>query len=506
MELRTYISILMRRWWIIIPLMFISLTGSFLFAYSQTPIYEATSKYVATLSQNFTGDSDATIYALDTLAGRQRIFVTYCEVIISDSVRQEVYQLLNLNPADPATAETLKDYKVVCTNLPETNILLLTVQGPSPQLVSSMNEAIGLVGMAHANELYAYFPVQRLDAVYLAEDPVSPKYMQTGALGGAFGLILGITAALMIEYLRRPGDALRDFSIRNMEIGIYNERYFRQRFAEELERASIRLRPISMAVLKLHPDEDFALIPESAQRVLIRSAALKLEDNVGQGNLVAYLRGQTFGILLAETPGEEAVNILNRLHVAIRSQAFETEGGFKANFSANSGLVSSSGSLMGFNDMYDKAMEALRVAEQNGDNTVHLINATPPPFLSTQETQQIDFQQRRGAGSPFTAASDDYGVGSGWGLDDDVPMNRPPTRPALDENAPTVTLEPSGNIESLLEMADEMAQPDSRVSQVMTAQAEDEDKKREELREMKRKVNSSLLRRLTDKDSTKNNE
>ncbi|KAB2905710.1 MAG: diguanylate cyclase [Anaerolineae bacterium] len=501
MELRTYLNIFIRRWWIIVPLIFISLTGAFLFAYSQTPIYESTSKYVATLSQNFSGDSDATIYALDTLAGRQRIFVTYCEVIVSDSVRQEVYSLLNLNPNDPATAKILKDYKVVCTNLPETNILLLTVQGPSPQLVTNMNDAIGLVGMAHANRLYTYFPVQRLDPVYLEEDPVSPKYMQTGALGGAFGLILGITAALMIEYLRRPGDAIHDLSIRNREIGIYNERYFRQRFAEELERASVRMRPISMAVLKLHPDEDFALFPEAAQRVVIRGAALKLEDSVGQGNMVAYLRGQTFGILLTETPGEEAVNVINRLHVAIRSQPFEAEGGFVTNFSANSGLVSSSGSLLGFNDMYDKAMEALRVAEQNGENTVHLINATPPPFLSTQETQQIDLKPRGkgAASSPFTAEADDYGVGSGWDLDEDTPTQNPTSRIPLNENTPTVTLEPSANIESLLELADEIARPEIH-------QADEEEKKREELRAMKRNVSSSLLRRLTDKDNPKNNE
>lgn len=502
MELRQYLSILLRRWWVILPIVFVSLTGAFLFAYGQTPIYESTSKYVTTISPSVTASGDTAFFAIDTLTGRQRIFATYCEVIISDNVRQEVYRLLNLDTTDPATGKMLSKYKVVCTNLPETNILMLTVQGTSPQLVENMNEAIGLVGMAHSNKLYSFFPVQRLDAVYLEEKPVSPKYPLVGALGGAFGLIIGVTTALLMEYLRSPADRIADLSIRDLEIGIYNERYFRRRFGEELERASVRMRPISMTLLKLRPAEDFQLIPETTQRALIRGVALKLEDNVGQGNIVAYMKGRTFGILLSETPGEEAVALINRLHIAIRSQAFEAEGGFITNFTANSGLVASSGSLMGYNDMYDKATEALRVAEQNGENTVHLINATPPPFLSTQETQQIDFSTAHGkALSPFTGETAAYNPDdSGWGLDD-TSSSRGGT--VLDEYAPAVTFEASGNIETLLEIADELAHPEPRSN---ANNEDEEEKKREELRSMKRKVNNSLLRRLTDKEPSKNDE
>lgn len=503
MELRQYLNILLRRWWVILPLMFISLTGSLVFAYSRTPIYESSSRYVTTLGSNVTSTTDSTIFAVDTLTGRQRIFVTYCEILISDRVRQQVYTLLGLDATDKETAKMLSKYKVVCANLPETNVLLLTVQGKSPVLVTRMNEAIGLVGMGEANRLFPFFPLERLDVVFLEDKPVSPQYVQVGALGGVFGLIVGVTSALMMEYLRRPSERIAEMSIRNLEIGIYNERYFRQRFAEELNRASIRMRPICMAVLKLRPNEDFPLIPESSQKVLIRGAALRLDDNIGQGNMVAFLRGMTFGILLAEMPGEEAVNVINRLHIAMRSQPFESDEGFITNFSANSGVVASSGSLLGFNDMYDKAMEALRVAEQNGENTVHLINATPPPFLSTQETQQVDLTSPKTSAFTAFGENSDYG---GWGLEDDAPPAKPTGKSSrtavktLDDNAPTVTLESSGNLETLLDLADEVARPEP------ASLGDTEEKKREDLRSIRRNANNSLLRRLTDKETTKSDE
>lgn len=378
MELRQYLRILLGKWWIIIPLTLMGFTYSLVFSYSRTPIYQSSSTYVTALDSSLytTGEGDA-LYGFDSLTGAdQRIFVTYCSVLTSQVVISRAYTLLNVqnNSVDPS------DYKVTCSNLPETNVLLLTVTGPAPKVVEKLNEAIGTTGLVETNALYRLFPLKKLDPVGLEPDPISPKIPQNAALGTGVGLILGISLAFLIEYFQAPSTRLEALSIRNAQMGVYNERYFRQRFEQEINRAHARNRPISMAMLNLIPNEDFRLLPENAQVTLYRMAAVMTEDRVGKDNIVAYLRPQTLGILLAETPADQAQELLEKLHGEIRKHHFESDG-YSTTFVANSGLVTSSGAALDYYGMLDKASEALKVANKAGENTIHLIRATPLPFV-----------------------------------------------------------------------------------------------------------------------------
>lgn len=404
MELRQYVQILFSRWWLILPATFIGLTGALLFSYTQDPIYQANSTYVTSLDTQITEDRDATIYALETLTGRQRIFVTYCEIMISKSVREASFRALNVDP----TTELAEKYKIECTNLPETNVLLLTVEGPAPTLVQNLNDAVGVNGSVQANSLYQFFPLQRLDPPLLEEDPVAPQTVLNGVLGGAFGLVLGISAALLLEYLKRPSDQLAGLSIRNQQLGIFNENYFRRRFLEELERASVRMRPISLAVIRLQADDDFYRFPEEDRVTLVRRTALKLEEKLAQGNMIAYLRSMTFGVLLVETPSEDAMREVNALQALIRESSFTTESGYRSNFVSNAGVVSSSGDLKSYNEMTKAAFEALQDAQEKG-NTLRLIRATPGPFHDT-DVQDFDLSE------PALDEMERYGGGGSYNV------------------------------------------------------------------------------------------
>ncbi len=389
MELREYLRILLKRWWLIIPLTMISFAASLFFSYAQTPIYESKATYITRLNTTSSGGTDSSgnsnpdtiIYGMDTLTNQQRIFITYCQVMTSKALRNEALQLLNTD----LTGVNMSKYKVSCANLPETNVLSVIVQGPSPELARRLNEAIGLAGIARANSLYSYFPIEPLDPVSVSAHPVFPKHLQNGVLGGALGLVLGITLALMIEYLRSPLERMEAMSIRHQQLGIYNERYFRQRVEEETNRAHARLRPISVALLRLDANEDFALLPEPVRTTMLRSAALTMQDALRQGDIVAYLKPNTFGVLLAETPGDEAQEILQKLHTDLRSRTFEASG-YISSFVANTGVVASSGGALGYQATLEKAAEALRMADEIGENTIHLIRATPRPFLTSEDS------------------------------------------------------------------------------------------------------------------------
>ncbi|MBN2471654.1 MAG: diguanylate cyclase [Anaerolineae bacterium] len=408
MELREYIRILTKSWWFIIPLTLVALTATLFFSYASQPIYQANSTYVAGLDPALQA-SDNILYGLDTLAGRERIFATYCGVITSNRVRDMAYGLLGIS--DPE-ALGLQDYLVQCNVMPESNILLLITEGPSQSLALRLNEAIGLTGMQRTNELYSPFPLEALDAPLLEEDPVYPKYAQNAILGGVLGLVLGITLAFLVEYLRSPLDRLEELAIRNPILGVYNERYFQRRFEEEIKRARVRNRPISLAFTELVPDEDFALLAEDVQDLLLRQAALLIQDSLREGDLVAYFGQNVFGVLFAETPGDEARSMLVNLQYEIRLRSFKHEE-YSAHFEAKSGLVESSGGVLGSHAMMERAAEALRDADVAGENTIKFIRTSPAPFIDNSGGSQ--------ASKPvlaFGAEALDSNLGTVWSSED----------------------------------------------------------------------------------------
>src|SRR5260221_10373465 len=261
MELREYLRVLAKNWWLILLLTLVGLSGALLFSYSRQPVYEATSTYVVTLAP-FDVICN-TIYGMVLLtSSQQRMFATYCQVMSSNAVRTEAAKLIGVDPnsLDPDI------YTASCTVLPDTNVLRLITHGTAPALTARLNEAIGVLGIARAKSLYNYFPLERLDAVNIDDTPILPNHTEDALLGTMLGVVLGISAAMVKEYLRSPSERLEATSIRNPRFGVYNERYFQQRLLEEINRARVRNRPISVALMRLVPDEDFGLIPGKVQQ------------------------------------------------------------------------------------------------------------------------------------------------------------------------------------------------------------------------------------------------
>lgn len=378
MELRLYLQILLKRWWLVVPLTLISLTLAVFWSYSRPLVYQSTATYVTRLGEGLTSVGD-TLYALDTFTGRQRLFVTYCEVMKSRSVVDRAVQIGNIDP-------NMIDwdlYSIACNVVPESNVIIVIVRGPSASLVERLAQAIGVAGMARASGLYKFIGLEELDPPNVEEAPANRA--QQGLLGGMVGFVLGVGLAFTLEYLRSPTERLEMASIRHPKLGIYNERYFQQRLVEEINRARSRNRPLSLALLRLTPTEDFSLLPAEAEDILLRAAALRLQDKIRAGDIIAYLGRHTFAILLPETPAHEAQRLIGSLHEDIRTHTFNVDG-YIANFMVNSGIVESSGGSLDLQTMLTKANEALRMARQQGENSLHLIRTSAQPFALEAET------------------------------------------------------------------------------------------------------------------------
>jgi diguanylate cyclase (GGDEF)-like protein len=375
MELRNYIRILRKWWWLIIPLTLVALTIAMIIGYRQPTIYQTSSTYVTRLDSG-TSSASEIIYGLDTLTSRTSLFQTYCEVLTSQNVLKDAYNLINVD----RTTIDLAPYSANCTVLPDTNVLLLIVMGPSPALTDRINQAIGLVGMAHANTLYRFFGLQGLDTATTKAVTTASNRTQTGLLGGILGLTVSIALAFLLEYLRSPAERLDVLALRDPILGVYNKRYFSHRLAEEISRARIRNRPVCVALLRLTPTEDFSLLPEEAQNTMVRSAAQYINDSIRETDLLATLGNNIIAIMLPETPPSEARAVISGLHAQLRLKLF-ADGDYTTTFTANTGLVEASGGLLDVKTMLEKASEALRGAEESRtQNTIQMVRTSPMPF------------------------------------------------------------------------------------------------------------------------------
>jgi len=197
MELREYLRILLKYWWMIALFTLLALVISLNISYSRPPVYESVSTYAVGLQP--LAESGTEIYGWDTLLGnQQRILLTYCQIVTSQLVRKEAVRVMNFESLDPT------QYNVLCNVLPDTNILRIIVQGQIPAVVTRLNEAIGTVGVEQTRGLYPPFPMSKIDSPILNETPISPNVSQNATMGTAFGLIMGVALALLLEYLRSP--------------------------------------------------------------------------------------------------------------------------------------------------------------------------------------------------------------------------------------------------------------------------------------------------------------
>lgn len=400
-----YLRIVLRYWWLILGITLLSLTVTMIFTYNQTPIYRATSTYVTKLSTGNSGGTDSTILGLDTLMRQQRIFVTYCDIFKSQSVRTRAYEIMDIDPI----ANAMEKYTVNCNVFPESNVLSVSITGMIPPVVQQLNQAIGLSGVERINSLYQLFPIELLDPVFLEEDPISPSYTFNLVLGVVFGLIVGVGTVFVLEFFRNPLRDIQQLSIRDVRFNLYNNRYFQDRLGQEITRSKMRSRPLTLLYIRLIPNEDFALLQENIQESLFRRAALLIEDNLREGDIMSHLRDNIFQILLPETPGDEALDLIRDLIEIVRQTAIEA-GMYKSYFALNAGLVESSGGMLDSVMMGDEAEKALRNSDNSGRNLIKLTRTTPRPFVFG-EVEPTTFEDERNmnansdnlsASSPFT--------------------------------------------------------------------------------------------------------
>ncbi len=369
MELKIYLRILLRKWWMVLPAFLITFTITVVLTFTQAPTYRATATFVVAPNSSFE-DIRSFVSGLDVLSRRPEVARTYAEVTASRLIRQDAADELNLS------WDQRYNLSIDCQLLAGTNVIEVTARGNDPVVVRDMANMVGAKAMAYVEELYEAFAMRSLDKATLPASPVKPNKKLNLALGAILGLALGGGLAFLSEYLQAPLESVTNFGILDNETGAYNKRYFRQRLGEEMSRARRNKYPLSLALMNVdHLEVIGTSFDHQARNEALRKVAAFLKQYLREEDVLARLDGAVFAFLLPDTPGEKAQAIMEKLQTRIAWTPLEMEkSGVKLNLSSAAGVAAYQYNGTRQDEFLDKASRALQQAEETGYGKVCLLS------------------------------------------------------------------------------------------------------------------------------------
>jgi len=368
MELRHYLQVVLKGWWLVLPTILIALSAALVFTYTQPPIYRTTATFVVSPSAYF-ATLDDVLRGWDSLSRRDGVMSTYVAIATSSTVLDAVYKEMEL------TEEQIKYIDVSSELVPSTNIVKVAVEADDPLVARRCANLVGEKTIEYGLKLYEIYDMKPLDPAYLPREPDKPRKVQNLILATILGSVAGVGLAFLLQYIRVSRSTVVGIDIIDSDTGIYNRHYFLQRLGEELSRAKRQRYPLSLALVNIERLDMIAdmRVPRLKNEAL-RRVAVFLRGYLREEDLLARYRGETFAVLFPDTPGLDAKQILEKLHTRMEWSIIELEeAGVKLNLTATSGVVTYDFNSTSREELLNKAEKTLQRARDDGYGEVLLL-------------------------------------------------------------------------------------------------------------------------------------
>ncbi len=209
LELRDYLNILIKRWWLILLVTLGAGGGAYLYSRLQPSVYQATVQIQAFPSRADNGLVEVLIKNLNSyVVGLQSL---------------DFLNSVLTNPANKGSLDDLRAGDVLgrlkVQAQPDTHILLMTVDAVSGRQAADLANAIAASYVDQQNALSQKSQssdkifLQQLDTARAPTQPYQPRPLLTAAAGALLGLVLGLLLAFGLEFtdtsLRTSDDVQR---------------------------------------------------------------------------------------------------------------------------------------------------------------------------------------------------------------------------------------------------------------------------------------------------------
>jgi diguanylate cyclase (GGDEF)-like protein len=180
-------------------------------------------------------------------------------------------------------------------------------------------------------------------------------------------------------------EARRDFLT-----GLHNRQAYQERISHETERAKRYGRPLSLLMVDI---DNFKLVNDSLGHewgdTVLQKVANLLGTNLRNVDFVARYGGEEFIVILPETDLDGAMEVANRLRLAIKESPVETPRGLLP-LTVSIGVSSSKlGDFADHKQLASNADQALYVAKKSGKDRVETLPATMPSSAESSTVGQL---------------------------------------------------------------------------------------------------------------------
>lgn len=211
-DIRDLIGVLLNRlvWIILIA----AVVAAGVWAYSK---YFVTPEYKSTTTVYIYNDAGAERYSKTTvttneLTAAQTLANTYKEILVSNSVLQQVIDQVGLN----CTTGALKN-SIEVSVVGDTSILRISVNNPDPETAKTIADGLAEVFPREIQRVVNAGGVEIIDAPNLPKAPYTPNVSRNTILGAAVGFVLAYALFVILELsntvIRNDNDVQKEFTL-----------------------------------------------------------------------------------------------------------------------------------------------------------------------------------------------------------------------------------------------------------------------------------------------------
>lgn len=320
MEINIYLRTIQRGWWIIVLVMLMAMNTSLLISYLTQPVYETSSRFVVSPNAAVYSNTWDIVSSMDTL-DRRSIINTYKELLSSPAVygtNPEIQKLDSKMLAD--------EYVVTVLVVPDTNILKLTVDGPDPNVVVQIADAIGNQALDYINKLYPVYNFSILDKPEIPTKPIRPETVKNAGLAVLLGAVLGVGLAFSREQLQFSFERLRERSLVDNVTSALTRPNFEKRLREEvLQNPDAKL---TLGLINFRGIEESGdILPPVMVDRAMRKVTETLKSELRGRDIVGRWDRFQLSILLASAPSSAIESTFKRIQQYLEAPIQLNENG-----------------------------------------------------------------------------------------------------------------------------------------------------------------------------------
>jgi diguanylate cyclase (GGDEF)-like protein len=365
MEIKLYLQMLRRGWWIVALTALVALSVALLADYFTTPMYVASARFIVSPNSNLVSGRDV-VTSLDIL-DRRSIVSTYAEIFNSTRIYAETVQALQLDLTQ------LEEYTPITVVLPDANVLEISVSGTDPNTVALLANQIGQRAINNISLMYQAYTISMLDPAAAPTEPISPMPVRDASLALALGVVGGAALAILSEQIRIPLEAYRQRLRQDSDTGVYNSRYFQQLVEDELLQNPTAITSVGLVDLSGLQDYVETLPPVATQKLLtlvteILRRELRGNDAIGRWTTTSFI------VMLPSTPGSAATRTFERIRTAISQPIELPQYGEAVNLKPYTGIATYDGNMTPLEllDRVKVALESTRRGNTGPLDTVRM--------------------------------------------------------------------------------------------------------------------------------------